>query len=414
MKKLFVYLMVLSILLTSCGKQDDFTETSSEPLYYMETEIYGYNVYEDHTELTEFFGSAYETVEIPEEFYDSEAKKNKPLTVIGESAFNQDSGARYVVIPDTVTEIKSGAFRDCSGMETVTIGKNVRYIRNGAFSRCSTLREIVIPDSVEIIEDFAFFKCATATKLTLGKNLSYIGDNAFEGTVSLEEIKGGDNLYAVGSSVFVKSPWLENLKDEFSGIGKVLLKYNGTDSEITVPEKFTAVADAFTKNTEITSITFPNGFKSIGNNAFAGCNALKKVSIPESVTMVGCNAFTGTPFFDHLEDADGFCVVGDGVLLKYTGSGTSIKIPDNIKYISDAFLGNEMLVEVKIGDNTEIIGRDAFAECSALNMVVISPSVKFIDEYAFSDCDITEFYTSGNKYAYNWAKDSVFKKAIIE
>lgn len=412
MKRLLSLLLCVTLVLCACGKQEEVITETSDPLYYIENDIYGYNVYETYVELTDFFGSPNEIVEIPEEFLDTQTKKNKPLKVIGKSAFNQDSGARYVTIPDSVVEIKSGAFRNCGGMESIKIGKNVKTIGNNAFYECTGIKELVIPDSVTNIGAFAFTRCASIVTLDLGNGLSQIGENAFEGCASLEEVKGGKELSIVGSSAFAKTPWYESLSEEFAGIEGVLLKYNGTESDIEIPGKFTSVADAFAGNTSIKSVKLPKSFKAVANNAFEGCSALQNVSIPDSVSYIGGGAFAGTPFIESLNSEDDFCVVGDGVLLKYTGDSSSLKIPDNIKFISDAFFGNETIAEVKMGEGTETIGRDAFAECPALDMVIITESVKHIDEYAFSGTEINEFYTSGNVYAKNWAKEYGLKNII--
>ena len=57
--------------------------------------------------------------------------------------------------------------------------------------------------------------------------------------------------------------------EDFVTQNGVLLKYIGTDSDVTIP----------------------NGIKYIGFGAFANCKSLTSISIPESVTMIGFYAF---------------------------------------------------------------------------------------------------------------------------
>ena len=415
LKKLSVLFISLTLMLCGCEKyQEPEVPSSNEPLYYIESTEYGYMVYDDYIELTEFFGSSSETVQLPEKLYDAYAKVDKPLKVIGNAAFNENTGTRILVIPDSVTEIKSGAFHGCFGLETVTLGNNLTTIGNSAFHECSGIREIVIPDSVESIGDYAFNRCASMTKLSLGSGVTQIGEDAFGGCVSLEEVTGGESLNTIGSSAFEGTPWFNGLADEFSGIASVLLKYNGSASEITVPDTFTSVSDAFTGNETITSVALSESFKAIGNNAFAGCTKLKSINIPESVSYIGHSAFEGTPYFETLDNDGGFCIVGNGILIKYTGPQSGIKIPDDVKFISDAFRENQTLSEVRIGDNTETIGRDAFFRCPNLRVVFMSTTVKHIDEFAFDGSDIMEFHTSGNKYTEKWAKDYGLSNIITE
>ncbi len=406
MKKLFIILSVFALVLCGCSKQEQEVQTSSEPMYYIEHGEYSYYVYEDHTELKEFLGSASDRVELPATFYDSERKIDLPLTVIGRNAFNRDSGARFLVIPDSVTTIKSAAFMDCIGLEEVVLGRGITTIESGAFSGCWGIKSINIPDSVQYIGDMAFAKCASVEKINLGAGLLKLGDGAFSGCLSLSEVTAGAALYDVGSDAFENTPWLDGLSDEFSCLGGVLVKYNGSASEVTIPENVTSIAEAFEGNTEISSVKIPGSVTAVCQEAFRGCTALETVEIPDSVTMIGSYAFADTPYLNTLKSNDGFCVVGDGVLLKYTGDDLSFKIPDNVKYISDAFRENNEICDVRIGDNTHTIGEDAFFRCESLEMVIISPEVSYIDPFAFDGCEIAEFNTEDNKYALKWAKEN--------
>ena len=46
-------------------------------------------------------------------------------------------------------------------------------------------------------------------------------------------------------------------------------------------------------NTSVTSITIPNGVRSIGPSAFSSCTSLTSITIPNSVTSIGGYAFSG-------------------------------------------------------------------------------------------------------------------------
>lgn len=71
-----------------------------------------------------------------------------------------------------------------------------------------------------------------------------------------------------------------------------LVKYNGTDSHVTVPSRIDIIARyAFQDNQSIEEVTIKNGVKNIGWFAFSGCTNLKTVTIPKSVTEIGQYAF---------------------------------------------------------------------------------------------------------------------------
>lgn len=74
----------------------------------------------------------------------------------------------------------------------------------------------------------------------------------------------------------------------------VLIRYNGTDTEVEVPEGVTEIGfEAFGYNTSIVRVTLPDGLKSIGVHSFSGCSSLNNINIPDTVTEIENLAFNG-------------------------------------------------------------------------------------------------------------------------
>ena len=98
--------------------------------------------------------------------------------------------------------------------------------------------------------------------------------------------------------------------------------------------------DAFAHCESLTEINIPNSIISIGDWAFRGCFSLTKIVIPDSVTCIGDSAFS-------------FCK-----------SLTEIIIPDSVTYIGDgAFYCCHSLKEIIIPDSVTHIGERAFKGC---------------------------------------------------
>lgn len=73
-------------------------------------------------------------------------------------------------------------------------------------------------------------------------------------------------------------------------------------------------------------------------------------------------------------------------LVKYTGTATSVSIPDTIKTIgAEAFAGNTTITSISIGKNVTEIEYGAFKDCSYLNNVSLSDSLITLGNAVFSN-----------------------------
>ena len=95
----------------------------------------------------------------------------KPVTSIGDSAFEDCSGLTSVTLPDSVTSIGEWAFSGCSGLTSVTIPDSVTSIGKRAFSGCNGLTSVRIPDGMTNVGDWL----AKLFKITVAPNLHQRG-----------------------------------------------------------------------------------------------------------------------------------------------------------------------------------------------------------------------------------------------
>ena len=75
--------------------------------------------------------------------------------IIGYDAFKKCK-LKSVMLPDSLTEIRSEAFCGCRNLQSVKLGNSVNIIEAGAFSECRSLSEIDIPAGTKAIENYAF------------------------------------------------------------------------------------------------------------------------------------------------------------------------------------------------------------------------------------------------------------------
>lgn len=93
-------------------------------------------------------------------------------------------------------------------------------------------------------------------------------------------------------------------------------------------------------------------------------------------------------------------VIEDGVLIKYTGKGGNVVIPEGIAKIGKkAFFRKGKVNSVTVAEGTEEIGEQAFAGCRTLEWVKLPQSVKTICDEAFRDCPNLESVTAPDHVA---------------
>lgn len=120
----------------------------------------------------------------------------------GTGAFQNATGLRKIVIPNTVNSIGNTAFSGCTGLRSVTIPSSVTTIGESSFENCTGLTSVIIPDSVTLMKTAAFKNCSGLKSITLSKNLSKLSNDVFEGCSGITEIVLPENLTTIGDESY--------------------------------------------------------------------------------------------------------------------------------------------------------------------------------------------------------------------
>ncbi len=417
------------------------------------------------------------------------------VTSIGDGAFSSSTKLAGVTIPESVTSIGGRAFSGCTGLTSVTIpdgvtrmivgifqGTNLVSVKIGAgvvsfsrrsLARCNSLEEILVAEdnpSYSSLDGVLFNKDATELVLypqgragdyTIPDSVTNIRDGAFSGSTRLTSVNIGAGVTSIGKRVFAGCIKLkEILADQnnpaYSSLDGVLLNRDGSmlvmyplgrQGDYSIPDTIISIGGkAFSRCTNLTSVTIPEGVAIIGESAFANCSNLTSVTIPDSVTSIGERAFARTGLI-NMTIPDSVTSIGnyafrdcssltsvtigagvtsiikesvfvgcrnlkeilvnennpeyssmDGVLfnkertklLQYLRGRTGeYTIPDSVTSIEDAAFANcSNLTSVTIPDSVTSIGYRAFAQ-TGLTSVTIPDSVTSIEDRAFAQTGLT-------------------------
>lgn len=150
----------------------------------------------------------------------------------------------------------------------------------------------------------------------------------------------------------------------------------------------------------VTEIVIPDGVEEIGYGAFYHCDNLQSVVVPDSVKVIEAYAFENTPFktkYTSEAGSDPFYIVGDGILLGYSGTDKNVVIPDGVKTVSaGCFAGNKQIESVCMPSSLTLIDTDAFRDCINLKNVSGGENVKTIGSRAFMGCPVLSFTITSN------------------
>ncbi len=421
--------------ITGTGVMDAYLNESATPWYYYKADIKKVEIAEGITRIGAyaFSGcSGLTFMTIPES-----------VTNIGSNAFSGCTNITSLNIPEGVTSIGGNAFSGCTNITSLNIPEGVTYIGENAFLGCtgeliinckipsassaksffntSKFTSIIIGNSITEIEKYAFGYCSSLSSVTIPNSVTSIGEGAFLGCYIFKNSFINNSALDAETNKYWGAKFVDIRDNGFMIKDGVLIKYIGTETEITIPNSVTEIGErAFEDCTGLTSVTIGNSVTSIGNSAFYGCRGLtsvtfgssvtsigdwafsyctglKSITIPNSVTSIGFYAFIGTAWYNNQPDG---LVYAGLVAYKYKGTmpeNTSIVLKEGTKGIGgSAFSSCSGLREITIPNSVKSIGGGAFYYCSGLTSVTIPNSVTSIGDEAFSYCTGLKSVTIGN------------------
>lgn len=275
------------------------------------------------------------------------------VQIINLGAFNGAKGLRSVVIPASVTSIKTSAFYNCPALASISVAEGntvydsrqncnaiIHTTSNELVAGCAST---VIPEGVKSIGMGAFYGCVQLVSAEMPNSVKAIGEGAFFGCTNLMSVKLPDSISVIPTG-------------------------------------------AFAHCASLTSVKLPQGLETISQNSFYGCSNLKSIVVPKNVTQLAATSFVscpeltslvveeGNPKYDSRDNCNGVIETETNTLVWMCNS---TKIPSTVVTIAkDAFFDGTLYTSTS-SEGGEILMRFGRAEY-VKNMVSLAstpPSV---------------------------------------
>ena len=162
----------------------------------------------------------------------------------------------------------------------------------------------------------------------------------------------------------------------------VLTDGKGNESHVVIPEGVRRIGSgAFSWNTSVVSISFPDSITSSDSNAFQGCKNIKEIHFNSLSSWLSSDiSFALHDLFEQ------------GAVLYFDNEPVyEVDFPKGMAEIpSSAFYGYTQLKKVIIPEGVKEIGNSAFSFCKGLKEVILPKTLKTIGGSAFWSCEKLE------------------------
>ena len=172
----------------------------------------------------------------------------------------------------------------------------------------------------------------------------------------------GNHLrYATASNAMAADEGTLPDEDGFLIEDDTLLAYNGSDTEVLIPDTVTSIGPSvFQGKKNIRSVTIPASVTTIGDSAFQGMTKLSELIFEDGSALetIGKDAFSGDTDLKDLELPDGVVTIEAGAFASLGKRFTSIKLPATLEKLGetgkDVFQSSSYLENIDIAEGGSV------------------------------------------------------------
>ena len=182
------------------------------------------------------------------------------------------------------------------------------------------------------------------TSITIPDQITEIGDYAFFGNPTLKTVNFHAGIMRIGMGAF----------------------YETLLTRVNIPNPDCEIGNSCFSNSQVSSITLPQGMKKLGRHVFFYCTNLTSLTLPEGMEEIGLMCFAS-------------CAL------------TSVNLPSTLVKLDTCALQDNPFTSINL-KNVKYVGRQAFSQCTNLTSVTSNGMLEEIDGAAFTRCPLTKAY----------------------
>ncbi len=281
----------------------------------------------------EYFGYSYEYPH-----YFNELQYFTGLTTISSYAFSYSLKLKSVTLPPTITSIEERAFTGCKRLQSLDVPEGVTTICSGAFEECKSLASVSLPESLTSIESGAFQACYSLTSIHLPAKVNTIPQSAFRNCHKLEYVTIPETIRQIGDDAFYGCSDYEY--------------YQESQMEMPVIIDDQEFEEKILKNcTGLVAVSIPSQVESVGQSAFACCNALTSVEVnrrePLAINKNTFTNYTGATLYVPKGSRDSYMAADTwklfGQIVEMSGIEGDVNCDGNVSVVDVMQLVNVIL-----------------------------------------------------------------------
>ena len=315
------------------------------------------------------------------------------VVAIGNGAFEGNKSVKSMVLPDTVTSIKSSAFAG-SVLSSMVLPPNVTELGDLILDGNTGVEEISIPRTVSIHgwNGKGVFEGSGIRKAVFERGMTEIPVEIMKGSLYLNEVSIPDSVTSIGARAFEDCESLKQIQllDSIISIDENAFRNCGLTS-IKIPNSTADIGIyIFSNCRSLEEVILPERLQNIPRSMCEGCIALTRIAMPETVKSVGQSAFKDCTTLETIKWSKNTKTIQREVF-KNCSALKSFQIPDVVISIeNNAFSNCDALESIRIPDTVTSIGYGLFEDCDALREVSLGVGLTSIPDSCFEHCDALE------------------------